>query len=235
MLVLCNGMPKSGSSYLFKLVQDIVITSKSAESELSALIDNGTIQGTGKFVENCTEEVFCKLKSISSDHGNLIVKIHDKDFSKIKSFTESGNCHSVFSYREPRDCLISAYDHRARANGTVFKEYQDIDKAISDVQSWAKAACNYVSNDLITVKYEELIAIPIETVVKLGLNLGVEVTKSRAKAICEVEEKERTVGARQFNTGLANRYLSEMPFETLQKCNDRMNKEITSLGYQINS
>ncbi|WP_285164741.1 sulfotransferase domain-containing protein [Shewanella goraebulensis] len=233
MLVLSNGIPKSGSSYLFKLTRDLLKTSINAENAVREAILKGELEGSDLFVSNLNDKSLLLLDSISKEFGPLAVKVHEKNLDRFSCFLTQEKIFTPFTYRDPRDCILSSLDHRARTNGEVFQNYGNVSDAIPNVKSWAKSAVLYLKSDCCAIKYESLIEFPEQQLMKLAGYFGISVTQAQAEKICLDELESRKKGTRQFNTGLKNRYIHEMTSSDIDKCNIEMRDVILTLGYSL--
>jgi len=234
MLIISNGVPKSGSSYLFKLQRDLIQSSIESENAVSKAISENKINGSGLFLSNLDDRVFALLKQISKDHGPLAVKIHDKNISKIQKYAEEKNIYSTFTYRDPRCFILSAIDHKERTNNNhqVFSHFENVTAAIPEAKSWAKVAVLYRESSIFTLKYEKLVTAPISSTEEMAKYLSLPLNSSEALNICKREEADRKYGVRQFNKGYVTRYDKEMSAMEINECNIAFAEDLQLLGYK---
>ncbi len=146
MLVLCYGMPKSGSTLAFELVRGVLQnaghpqeTFINEEREAHELAKTGP--GARNFARALTrEKIQGILEKIGPDR-KIAVKTHSRmpegSFSWLEDLYDSGHLRVVASYRDPREMCLSLLDAAARAekNGfTAFAERNEMRYAAKGIE-----------------------------------------------------------------------------------------------------
>jgi hypothetical protein len=234
MLIISNGVPKSGSSYLFKLQRDLIEASTESENQVTTAIYEGEINGHGLFISDLNDHSFSILRDISEKYGPLVIKVHDKNASKIQKYASRKNVYSTFTYRDQRCFILSAMDHKERTKNEqqqVFPQFTNVTSAIPEAKSWGGIALQFKKSEIFTLKYEDLVISPEYCVGKVAKYLNVKINEKRILAVCAKEKNERKVGAIQFNKGIVTRYDKEMTSGEIKECDEAMSEVLDLLGY----
>ena len=156
MLILCYGMPKSGSTLAFELVrgmlrdagypQDVFINDHRHADDLQ-----GTGLGIRNFAKNLSEKKIAEIASEIGPDRKIAVKTHSAmpagTFGLLEEMQQKGEIQIVASYRDPREMCLSLLD-AARKNtrdGTnafggkadLETAAQGVERRIRDFREWA--------------------------------------------------------------------------------------------------
>jgi hypothetical protein len=234
--VICNGIPKSGSTLLMVYTEMILKYSqqKSGQSEFQNWIKNGPVGGVENFAFNEWPKYYNQLIDIAKTNGSFVIKTH-----LAKCFIEDAiivNNKTLFSIRDPRDIILSLLDHskRSQKNGkNAFKDIDDFEKALSLVKALCTNALIWIRNPSVEVfRYEKLITETRAEVKRIAYFLDINDDYIVDKVIHE-EKENREFGKNQFNKGNICRFIEEMSTYEIEKCNYELKNVILDLGYKI--
>lgn len=212
--------------------------SSGAQLELRGLTASGEVPGVNEFVNPMTDEAVDRLLEISKKHGPVAVKAHTPLTDRLRRGIEDNKIKTIFSYRDPRDMILSAIDHNERCVATglphVFKEFTNVRDSIRPAVWWCKMTCQWVESGLpLLIKYDEIVRWPGQQISKVAKLLEVEASPDEIAALLAQEKKNRAVGKNEFNQANLLRYPTEMMLQEIQACNQRLGDYIKRLGYHI--
>ena len=238
MLIVSNGMPKSGTSLFFHYTKQLLASQCPSQGQLkiSELVRAGELQGTGDFVGNLDDrslEILCELARKS---GPLVVKTHAPQSPLLNSLLDEGALKVTFGHRDPRDMILSAIDHQNRTKDSrtpVFSQCRSIPSSIPYASHWSQISREWVSNKRAHIfRYADLVRDPEVELHRLCEYLETKVPDRDIHRIIDEEKKSRTYGRNQFNRGITSRFRSEMSQEDIDFCNTQLFSEILGLGYK---
>ena len=209
-----------------------------AQEELRRLNGSGEIPGIYEFVNPMTDDVVDRLLEIADKHGPVTVKAHTALSDRIRRGIENDKIKVIFSYRDPRDMILSAIDHNERCVSSgrprVFKEFTNVQNSIRPAVWWCKMTCEWVESGLpLLIKYDEIVRWPGQQIAKVAKLVDVEASPGTIASLLALEKKNRAVGKHEFNQARLVRYPTEMTLGEIQSCNHRLGKYIRQLGYHI--
>ena len=235
--MICNGIPKSGSTLLMVYTEMILKYSqqKSGQSEFQNWIKNGPVGGVENFAFNEWPKYYNQLIDISKMKGSFVIKTH-----LAKSFIQDAiivNNKTLFSIRDPRDIILSLLDHskRSQKNGNkVFNDIDDFDKALTLVKALSTNALIWLQDSRIEIfRYEKLISETSGEVKRIAKFLEIDVEDYLVDKIIQEEKENREFGKNQFNKGKNCRFIEEMTTNEIERCNYELENVILDLGYKI--
>lgn len=238
MIVISNSMPKSGSTLVMNWTVDLFkISNKESESQkkLQELTRKGGIPGLGDFVQYFNDDIIYKLVDLEKEYGDLVVKMHIQDNYQLNEILKNGNFFSTFTYRDLRDFIMSAIDHKNRTHNTdnpVFSHFTDTSVMVKEAEKWGNISIANIKNSSVcSLKYEQTILDSFKAIKKVNSYLGNVVDDNRLKEIIEKEIISRSKGKSQFNTGLTERYLTEMDSDLKEYLTYHLKDVIQGMGY----
>ncbi len=239
MIVLSAGMLKSASSILNRYTVDLIQSGgvRNGQAEFRKSVEEGRIRAAGNFLQGGVLGRNRKLlEEIDSHYGSFVVKMHGRLTPVIQSMITDGQAVGTYTYRDPRDVILSAMDHARRASGNedYFKKFSSIEASITMVKRMCRNAAEWMGSGLVhAIRYTDLVSNPAREVKKVSLYLGLEVEGTEIEKIIKRHEARKAPGVAQFNTGKLTRFREEMTAEEIRLCNVELEQEILSLGYEI--
>ena len=242
MLIFSNSMCKSASTVIWWYSQQLIYNAhkKNGREALRNMVDSGEIEGTGGFVKHPVNEAKVdRLLTLAKQHGPTVVKVHCTLDPYLQQVLEQGDAVATFCYRDPRDMILSAIDHRKRAaeNGRqVFENFTTVEESIEHSKYWCRLACRWVESDLAKLfQYVETVSNPIGQIRRLADYFNLEVNDELINKITRKEENQKKVGWCEFNRGDLSRYQHEMLPHEIERCNLELGKFIRRLGFEVES
>jgi len=238
MLVVSNGMPKSGSTYLRNLIAGCLNNKYRClvQSNLLSITQEANINRIGGYIPNLDQALLSQISIKAKDKGPVVIKTHES-ISSLQPWTKHSCTLFVYTYRHPLDVLLSARDHAIRSanlNGTEFECFLDDDKAILATKDFCKTGIEWRnSGHAHMVKYEDLVKNPRDTIQQLFEATGIHMSIPCVEKAINDEINTRAKGKNQFNKGLTTRYKEEMLNPLLSKCINNLAIETEALGYKI--
>jgi hypothetical protein len=215
---LVNGLPKSGSSYLYNLMEKLTGAEKiflsnpdfrTAEQDLylPSLIDAANIRSLSRQHFRANDQNVAYLRKLSISPVILVRNIFDIVVSFRDTLVEGipKLCQPYYSYS-----VLGYFDH----------EYLKLDRqaqydfiiktcaswCLNFVASWANAERNGVP--VLWVKYEDLVAEPVSTLSRIARLYDLNASEEDvARCINDARGENR---ANNFNRGIAGRGASEL-------------------------
>jgi len=152
MLVVCNGMPRSASTWSFNVVKQLLRT-----REPAAAIYSGYDENVGHFLETTTATA-----------NHVVLKCHTLD-ALGRALARVGAAKIVYTHREVSDAVVSCM--------RIFK--LDFEEAITSVQSSVDLyAFHRETGNALILSYEVITQRPVEAVASVGSYLGIDTPRS---------------------------------------------------------
>ncbi len=239
MILVNNGMPKSGSTLLFSYTKRLLnhVAPKNGYAALCEAIAEGKLKGVTGYVEKLDQDNLPIIEQIAQDQGPLTVKVHIKKDDYIVGALLKSRIAMVSTYRDPRDVVLSLIDHARRSKSTsipVFQDCKDVACSIPTAKWAAQLALDWKESNLVTsVRYEDLITHPAAIIKAVGKRFGFTIDDLTAEAIIQDERSRRKVGIDQFNTGKLSRFREEMSDQEQEMCSTELGDLIRKLGYEV--
>jgi hypothetical protein len=238
MFVVSGGMQKSGSTLLHVYAMDLICRQHGSTGQraFETWVREGPVGGSGSFPWKGWVDHVADLETLAATHGPFVLKTH-LPFTEIRQKLAGREIRAIFSYRDPRDAVLSALDHGARSRAAGDWPYAgcvDLAATLPVVREWCEAAVTWLdAPGVLRFRYEDLIEKTIEQVQRLAEFLGVSDPRSAAEAAVQEERSQRAPGKNQFNTGLAHRWLTEMTPDEVDLCEKVLGGYITAMGYTL--
>jgi hypothetical protein len=146
MLILCYGMPKSGSTLAFELVRGVLQnagypqeTFINDERDASEIAKAGL--GLRNFARGLTKEKIEGMIATIGPDRKIVVKTHSRlpagSFGWLESLYDAGQLRVIASYRDPREMCLSLLDASVKAGKrglNAFIEKTDLRHAAKGVE-----------------------------------------------------------------------------------------------------
>ena len=128
MLIFSNSMCKSASTVIWWYSEQLIYHAhqKNGRKALHELTSAEDFGGEGSYVDYpVSDEKIDKLIALAKNNGPVVVKVHCGLTPYMKSVLQQGGAMVTFCYRDPRDMILSAMDHRRRAAKEGREVFQD--------------------------------------------------------------------------------------------------------------
>ena len=236
-------MQKSGSGYLYNVINELLIISGSGV-DARKIKQNRNIDRLMKWHNNNVGEFgfykILKLLQISFQDGTFVIKSHSGPNLLIKVLSKFGLIRIIYSYRDPRDVLLSAIDHgnKILPDGEVnaFKGIVEFDKALLAVKDWVSICEQYAKMpNVLMVKYEKMMQNPIQTIIDIENFLKISLPADKRQEISWKFSKENPEGIREglhFNKAQSLRYQIEMTDEQKSICKTEFKNYLEKMGFE---
>jgi len=242
-MVISAGMPRAGSGWYYNLVHDLVVASGGQNAR--------TIRKRyhlGSFLT----EVNCNISTLRFQRlfpvlipaflGNeYVIKTHAEPTKFFKSFQHRGKIKSTYIFRDPRAALLSAYEYgqRGLTNGrpNAFSHLMTLESAadfMDDyVQIWAKWS---TTDDVLMVKYEDLVADFDTEIERLSTVLGLDFSMGNTRIVLGDYRPEQGNALRKgthFHRGDIERYRQEFTPTHLERLTEKFKPVLDKMDYPL--
>lgn len=248
MLILSCSMPKAGSGWYNHLTNDLLVAA--GYQDKVATRDRYGLGDILKY-DNChmSRPTFFKIRRLVrvSDSGNTFcVHAHSGKLPSVNYFMKRGKIKATYIYRDPRDVVLSAYEHgvRERAAGLRWRNFaklRTVDLAILWVllrqlpryRSWSGEDPEKVH----LARYEDLVRDPQTQLRRLADFLGISVSDDMIETIIgRYDRDRRDVGGRSslhFHVGRIGRFREQLTEQQIARCNRLFGSALADMGYPL--
>jgi sulfotransferase family protein len=244
MIVLSAGMPKAGSGWYFNLTNDLLIAA--GYQDVREIRRRYRLQAILRF-QNCNigKLSWRNLGLLTIPHllGNtFVVKTHQSPSTSLRRLISGGIIRATYIYRDPRDVVISAFEHgqrlRSRGETHTFGQLHSLTDAILLAAHSLTIWEQWLQPGLaLTVRYEDLVADPVQELGRLAEFLSVRVPyESLCRTVAayhpaRITADENKVDALHFNQGVVGRFRAVLKPEELALCQQQLGGYIKKMGY----
>jgi hypothetical protein len=236
MIIINSSVPKSGSTALVWLLQELVKKSGRRNAQEVIVKKNGN-----PYFRRMTVGLFLWFTWVHFTSGSFVIKMHRPPDTYSKMLVRLGLAKVVCSYRDPRDIVLSALDHgernrQASSTSRVFTKFTDIDSALFDVTMWLKFHQGWkeFNKGVLFVRYEDFMEDKEKTVVQMDQFLKLGVSGQVMEDILEKYE-QRKAQMHNYNKGKTNRYMEEMTEEERKQCEEVFQDYLVENSYPLTS
>ena len=244
MLIISAGMQKSGSGYIYNIINDLLI--ESGKQDARQIKKTYKLDDVMKWDNNNIGKLknskLIKLLFISIKTGPFVVKTHEGPATLTRFLQKANLIKSIYIYRDPRDVLISAIDHGKKileeGETHTFAKMVNYEDALRILKEWCATYTMYCKEKgILLIKYEDLVASPHNTIEKVQNYLQISISKAKVSQIIDRYNKNRTTSDNQilhFNKGIINRYKNELPPYVIESLNKELEGTLKSMNYLVN-
>ena len=241
MLIISAGMQKSGSGYLYNLINDLEVAG--GKTDARAIKQRRRLENIMQQHNNNIGPLhltkLLHLWWISVRENDFVVKTHAPPGPGAKLLNSMGMVRIIYCFRDPRDVLLSAIDHGLKSVqegiDDTFSKMTEFDIALRNVHGWTQVWKDYSSMPrVLMVKYESLLGSPMETLQEIQHFLNIAVTPGQCREILWKYSRENKNGDRtgmHFNKAVTARYATEMTEEQKKVCQQILGNELEQMGY----
>ncbi len=243
MIVISSGLRKAGSGLYFNLTNDLLIAS--GKEDIRKIRGKYNLHDILKY-HNCNMEILSEenLKRLLSIHEagyTFVVKTHRAPSKYALELIKRGIVKVTCIFRDPRDVTLSAIDHgekiRNQGNNHTFASCISIENTIPQVKSWLdNGIMKWLElEDLLMVKYEDLVTNPTGELKRLAGFLGIEGDAIDFEAIysryrhAELDDFQRDY--LHFNVGIPGRFRTVLKKKDLDLCSEGFSQYLEKMGY----
>lgn len=239
MIVLSAGLPKSGTAWYYHLTNDLLMAAGRDDAyavreryHLHDILDG----------ENCrlVRTDIVALARLFAPHfrgHSYTIKSHAKPQPWLK--VSKWIVKPTYIYRDPRDVALSAFNNgqkmRARGQQHQFAKLETIEDAILQTNRWLKLWQAWSKQtETLFVRYEALLANPLEEMHRLATYLSLHVPEQRLAEIVATYQNiqpSQEYSRLHFNKGLRGRYLQEMTEEQIAFAEQVFATSLHDMGY----
>ncbi len=184
-----------------------------------------------------------RLWLISLRTGPFVVKTHQGPGRLFRLFVLLRMIRVAYSYRDPRDVVLSALDHgrklRDKGQNHTFAQMVRFEDAFDTFRrNWLPIWQAYArASNVRAVRYEDLMEDPFLVVRTLLDHLGLKLSDDTLREILHRWDRENVppdqVANLHLNRARASRYLSEMPEEQKAHFAQELGPLLQQMGYPV--
>jgi len=244
MIVISAGMPKSGSGYIFNLMNDLVISA--GGSDVRFIKDKYHLENTLRHF-NCNvgdlrPATMLKLLAIRLREKPFVVKTHRQPRTFVRILMHLGIIRSVYIYRDLRDVLLSSIDHRdnidRKEHGRSDLKSLSFDDVFPTLPSlyavWEKwRSCE----NALLIKYEDLVKDPVIQMRRIAQHLNLRVEDEDIRRIIQKYDRNSLDSSSKshlhFNKGVVARYREELSEAQRRLFREKLGNMLAEMGYPI--
>jgi len=244
MIVISAGMPKSGSGYIFNLMNDLVISS--GGSDVRAIKDKYHLENILRHF-NCNvgdlrPATMLKLLAIRLRERPFVIKTHRRPKTFVKILMRLGIIRSVYIYRDLRDVLLSSIDHRDNIDRKKHGRSDLKPLSFNDVfpmlpslfavwEKWRRC------ENALLIKYEDLVKEPVVQMRRIAEHLNLYVKDEEIRRIIQKYDKNSLDASSKsllhFNKGVVARYREELSETQRRLFQEQLGNMLVEMGYPI--
>jgi len=195
---------------------------RAGQDAFETWIREGPVGGVGCFPAPGWQSHWSSLRKLADQHGPFVLKTHDPYPWIPEAAKRDADCPLLYTYRDPRDVVLSALDHgaRSRARGeTHFANCVDLASAILSGQHWCREAMEWLGDPAVyRCSYHEMLTDPLGAVTRLANHCGLEQPAGFAERSVTTEKRNRTPGRDQFRHGKVSRWRDELNRREQRTC-----------------
>ncbi len=243
MIILSVGLPKSGSAWYYYMTNDLVVAAGHEDS--NRIKEEYNLQEILKFptcnIQEPTAQKLDLLLQPAIKAKTFAVKTHFPPNGRLMDAMNDGLVKTTFLYRDPRDIAVSGYEAglamRRRGESGTFATMRTMEEAILWTKKWLVKTWEPWGKieGILKVKYEDLLASPIDELHRLNRFLNFNVSGESLKHITarwnkqSQHKKDNPKG--HLNKGVRGRHLEVMGDSELTLCRQHLGQYIDDMGY----
>jgi hypothetical protein len=225
-LIISNSIPKSGSTFLFKIQEELLRSLYPDKQPTREFLAEIGIDSINEFIHR--EDAFSALIDANFSNGPYLVKAHTPIRGIPKKLLEYRiDVKMSFILRNPVDILFSAMDNYKNSDGKEFPQFREVSSGINTIKEkyldYWQSVCKFNKNkprseSIQVLKYEDLFSYPeISALQSLGVAINQYVAFSPACAVVSLDKASAAAAHRKQQAKLVrnNRDISDKEFESV--------------------
>lgn len=240
-LVVSAGMQKSGTGYLYHLIDELLQAAGNPPPQ-RVKVDyhfESLMQGDNQTIGRLFSWKLLRLVGAARRAGAFAVKTHSGPTPGAWMLSRMGLIKIIYSYRDPRDALLSGMDHGRRivskGKNHTFAEMVEFEQALKVVKRWLRVWRMYQRvPGILQVRYEDLLADPLRQVERIEKYLGLSIGSETKQAILWKYSKDNPAGEREgmhFNKAAARRYVEGLTPDQRERARKSLGAILRRMGY----
>ena len=240
MIVLCVGMPRAGSGWHYNLIHDLMQTTGCADArDIRARFH----------LESVLTEVNCNIGVLSPRRlamvsipallGNtFVIKAHSGPTASSRLLTRAGLLRIAYIYRDPRDCMLSAYNYGQRAlskgRPNAFSHLTDFDRSLDFITEYVRIWEAWMrQKDVLVSRYEDLLTNYDAESALIVKYLGLDANRAEVQKVVESYRPGNAEGQQgtHFFKGQIGRFRESYSLEQQQTMLARLGAYLSKMGY----
>jgi hypothetical protein len=245
MIVISAGMYKAGSGWYFNLTNDLLMAANKSDIRIVCEkfhLDN-MLNGENYNIGALT---FRKLLALSIPHFlgyTFVVKTHRRPSRELRWLMSLGLAKATYIYRDPRDVIISLFEHGQRIKSEkpnhIFAQQDSIETAIEFIRKPLQVYDEWINNNshVLHESYENLVLDPETALIKLADFLSLSVERSKIKELVKRYTPENLDNTKEnllhYNKGKLGRFKDIMTRAQQDLCNEQFGDYLRKMGYPL--
>jgi hypothetical protein len=242
MIVLSAGMQKAGSGWFFNLTNDLLI--EAGYSNVREVRRKFALEPILKYyncnIESLTFKKYMRVLLPAMYGYTFTIKTHASPTKFTRVLMRSKVIKATYVFRDPRDVAVSAFEHgqkiRSEGKNHTFAQLEDMESAVSFASQLLTTWEGWIRcNDVLIVRYEDLIANPKSQLLRLQDFLSIDANSVDLDGIVSRYEPQN-LGAGEsdflhFNRGRAGRFREVMSWQEKNLCVEKFGDYLQRMGY----
>jgi hypothetical protein len=243
MLVISAGMQKSGSGYIYNVINDLLVTSghKDARTIKDKYGFHEIMKWHNNNIGKLDFNILLKLLFSSLKEGKFAVKTHEGPSRYHNILLKLRLIKTIYIYRDPRDVLLSVQDHgrkiRDAGENHTFANLVEFDDAYKEIKSWINIFDAYLKlKDVLILRYEDLLTNPVLTVETICKYIDIHVSPEDINKILlkyDKNNEDADLRGLHFNKAIIYRYKNELSQARKDFFKNDIGEVIQKMGYEI--
>ena len=241
MIIISAGMMKSASTVIcdYQIEMTKLIAKRNGQSVLLKFSS-----GRGRAYRGKLDfKTFILLLYINYIHGDIVLKSHSSPTFFVRLLINIGLAKVTYTYRDPRDAVLSMVDHGARTRKELiekgetlegqrgFRHIHQIKDALPEIKRELYIFSKWKEfDDVMLIRYEDFIENKCAYLTKIADYLGYKLSKQDLDSIYQKYEISKP---KNFNKGTKERYKTEMTAVELELCNQVFQNNLETMGYLL--
>lgn len=233
MILLSNSLPKTGSTLIANYQEDILKKIEIRNGQAIIKTNYG-----GRYIDYPTKKRLLNLLALDLAKGSFIIKCHWMYSNILNYYCALPNVKMTYSYRDPRDIILSMIDHgnRTRAGKDLsgaFKDCYNVIELIPNTINLMEQLKVWKSKKKIyVIKYEDFMCNPYSVLKDMLGYLNWNLNDDTLKELI-LEKEQLKTKSHNFNKGTTQRWREEMTPEEQEACLKAFQPYLEWLNYDL--